>query len=85
MKAAKALSEEKPDRTNLVSLDPKTTKVRGWSNDPDVILATAERMGNRSIIFALAGLVLNVIGLAGGMVSFTNKLGLASKEPSINC
>lgn len=77
MKAVKALMEEKPDKTNLAFLDPKSTKVKGWSNDENVILANGERMGNRAIIFALAGVVLDFIGDMGMIVSSTFNLGLA--------
>lgn len=75
-KAEKALAEEKPSKVNLAFLEPKATKVRGWSNDPDVILSNGERMGNRAIILAFCGVVLNLIGSAGEVVSNTFKLGL---------
>ena len=76
MKAAKALVEEKPDNSGLAFLDPKATKVKGWSNDPDVIIANAERMGNRAVIFAVCGAVLDIIGTVGGMVTSANDLGM---------
>ena len=77
MKAARALAEEKSDRVNAAFLDPKLTKVKGWSNDPDVILANGEKMGNRAIIFAVTGIVLLFIGTMGSLVSSTFNLGLA--------
>lgn len=77
MKAARALANEKPNKTNLAFLDPKVTKVKGWSNDPDVILADGEKMGNRALIFAIGGLILSFIGTMGGIVSSTFNLGLA--------
>lgn len=77
MKAAKALAEEKPDKSNVAFLDPKETKTKGWSNDTNVILVSAERMGNRAIILAICGVVLMIIGFAGGMVTETSKLGMA--------
>ncbi|MBR3228787.1 hypothetical protein IKF67_00940 [Candidatus Saccharibacteria bacterium] len=77
-KAAKALAESKPDKSNLAFLDAPDTKVKGWSSDSNVILAHAEKMGNRSIILAVCGVVLSIIGYVGGIVSATANLGLAS-------
>ena len=77
MKAAKAFAEEKPDKSNLAFLDPKSTKVKGWSNDPDVVLADGEKMGNRALILALSGIVLLFLGTAGSFVSSVYNLGLA--------
>ena len=77
MKAARAIAEGKSDRVNVAFLDPKPTKVKGWSNDPDVILADGEKMGNRALIFAVAGVVLMFIGTMGSLVSSTFNLGLA--------
>ena len=76
MKAAEDLVNQKPDKSNLAFLDPKATKVKGWSKDPDVIRADAERMGNRALVFAIAGVVLSLIGYVGGMVASSFKLGL---------
>ena len=75
-KAARDLASQKPDKANLAFLDPKITKVKGWSKDPDVIRADAERMGNRALIFAIAGVTLSLIGYVGGMVTSTFDLGL---------
>ena len=77
MKAARALAEERPDKANLAFLDPKATKVKGWSNDPDVILADGEKMGNRALIFAVAGVILSFISSMGSIVSSTFDLGMA--------
>ena len=77
MKAARAAAEEKPDRSSLAFLDPKATKVKGWSNDPDVILADGEKMGNRALIFAVAGVILLFISSMGSIVSSTFDLGMA--------
>lgn len=77
MKAARALVSEKQDKTNLAFLDPKTTKVKGWSNDFDVVMASAERIGNRSLLFAVGGIVLDIIGMVGGMVTSAFQLGVA--------
>ncbi len=77
MKAARALLNEKPDKVNVAFLDPNATKVKGWSNDPNVIFASIERMGNRSMALALGGIVLSVIGYVGGMVAVNFKLGAA--------
>ena len=77
MKAARALSNEKQDKSNLAFLDPDMTKVKGWSSDPNVILASIERVGNRSMALALGGIVLSVIGYVGGMVTTSFKLGAA--------
>lgn len=76
MKAAKAVAEEKPDKSSLAFLDPKATKVKGWSNDANVIVANAERMGNRAVVFAVCGMVLDIIGTVGGMVTSANNLGM---------
>lgn len=75
-KAARDLASQKPDKANLAFLDPKTTKVKGWSKDPDVIRADAERMGNRALIFAIAGVTLSLIGYAGGIVTSSSRLGV---------
>lgn len=75
MKAAQDLANQKPDKSNLAFLDPKTTKTKGWSKDPDVIRADAERMGNRALIFAISGIVLSLIGYVGGMVTSSSNLG----------
>ncbi|MBR3132418.1 hypothetical protein IKG33_03385 [Candidatus Saccharibacteria bacterium] len=77
MKAERALEETKPDKANYAFLEPKTTKVKGWSADKDVILADSERMGNRSAILALSGVVLNFIGDMGAIVSESFNLGMA--------
>ena len=77
MQAARALMEEKPERTNLAFLNPSNTKTKGWSRDPNVILASIERMGNRSLVFAICGVVLSILGRVGGMVASLNNLGLA--------
>jgi len=77
-KAAKALAESKPDNSNLAFLDAPDTKVKGWSNDPNVILAHAEKMGNKSIILAVCGVVLSIIGRVGGIVGALANLGAAS-------
>ncbi|MBQ1298276.1 hypothetical protein IIY24_00345 [Candidatus Saccharibacteria bacterium] len=76
MKAARALAEEKPDKSNLAFLDPATTKAKGWSSDKNSILASAEKIGNRAIILAISGVVLAVIGYVGGMVSLGFNLGV---------
>ena len=78
MKAAWALAEEKSDKSYLAYLDPKTTKVKGWTTDSDVILASIERLGNRSIVLAISGIILSIIGQAGSIVSETFNLGLGS-------
>ena len=75
MKAVKALAKEKPDKANLAFLNPKETKVKGWSRDADVIMASVEKMGNRALILALCGMVLGIIGAVGGTVSNVNRLG----------
>ena len=76
MKAAKALEKEGSDKANLAFLNPKETKVKGWSNDSNVILASAERMGNRALVLAICGVVLGILGLVGGTVSTANNLGM---------
>ena len=77
MKAARALMEEKPDKVSAAFLDPKATKVKGWSNDPDVVLADGEKMGNRALILAVAGVILSFISSMGSIVSSTFNLGMA--------
>ncbi len=78
-KAAKAVREEdaKQGKVNLAFLAPTGTKTKGWSSNPDVVLADAEKMANRSLILALCGILLIVIGDMGNMVSQAFELGLA--------
>lgn len=76
MKAARAMQDKKGD-SNLAFLDPKSTKISGYSSDVNVVMASAERIGNRSLIFAVAGVVLGLIGQAGGIVTTTYDLGMA--------
>lgn len=76
MKAVKDLEEQKPDKISLAYLDPKMTKVKGWSKDPDVMLASTERMANRAVVLVISGAVLSIIGMAGGIVTETSNLGL---------
>ncbi|MBQ2623320.1 hypothetical protein IJG12_03305 [Candidatus Saccharibacteria bacterium] len=64
-KAIQALEDEKPSKANLAFLDPKSTKVKGWSKDSDVVSADSERMGNRALILALSGVFLGIIGYFG--------------------
>ena len=66
MKAVRALETEKSDSANVAYLDPQTTKVKGWSSDKNVILASIERLGNRSVVLAVAGVALGVVGYGGG-------------------
>lgn len=76
-KADLAMMSEKPSKANLAFLDPKSTKVKGWTNDSDAILASAERMGNRAIVLTISGIVLSIIGYAGSAVTTVSKLGAA--------
>lgn len=76
MKAVKDLEEQKPDKISLAYLDPKMTKVKGWSKDPDVMLASIERMSNWAVVLVVGGAVLSVIGMFGGIVAETSNLGL---------
>ena len=76
MKAAKDLANQKPDKSNLAFLNPKATKVRGWSKDLDVIKTDVERMSNRALIFAIAGVTLSLIGYVGGLVTLSSNLGI---------
>ena len=77
MKAARALETEKPNSVSLAYLDPKATKVKGWSSDKDVILASVERLGNKSVILAFSGVALGVVGYGGSMVTTIFHLGMA--------
>lgn len=77
-KAIKDLENTQSGKANLAFLDPKSTKVKGWSRDPDVILANTERMSDRALIFAIAGVILNLIGYVGGEVSSLNDLGMGA-------
>lgn len=77
MKAVLDLDENKTDKINMAYLDPKETKAKGWSSDPNAILASAERMGNRANILAVAGVMFSIIGFAGSAVSSSFKLGAA--------
>lgn len=78
MKAVHEYEKIKPDNSNLAYLDPKHTKVKGWSKDPDVIAADIERMGNRALIFVIGGVVMALIGHAGSTVGEVFQLGMAS-------
>ena len=75
MKAIRDLEERKPDSSGLALLDPKQTKVKGWSKDPDVVIADIERMGDRALIFVIGGVVLAIIGYVGGMATEGFHLG----------
>lgn len=75
MKAVRDLEKSEPDKANLAYLDPKRTKVKGWSKDPDVLAADIERMGNRALIVVISGVILSFIGFVGGMVTESNHLG----------
>lgn len=77
MKAARALEAEKSNHENLAYLDPQKTKVKGWSSDRNVIMASVERMGNKAVILAFAGIVLSIIGYVGSMVTMVSRLGMA--------
>lgn len=77
LKAAKDLNERTQDKSNLAFLNPTDTKVKGWSSDKNVMMASIERMGNRAIVLAIAGVVLGVIGYVGGIVSDLSNLGAA--------
>lgn len=77
-KAARAIENEKNDKTNLVYLDPKSTKAKGFSRDRDVVMRAVEKFTNYSIIFVVFGVVLSIIGRVGGMVSDANHLGMGA-------
>lgn len=75
LKAAKALAEEQPSKANLAYLDPKHTKVKGFSQDKDVILASLERYADKSFLFALAAVVFELIGWGGATISSIARFG----------
>lgn len=77
MKAVRAIEAEESNKANLAYLDPQMTKIKGWSRDPNVILASAERIGNRSIVLSISGVALSIVGYAGEMVTSTFNLGMA--------
>ena len=77
MKATKNLNENSSLNAGIEYLDPKSTKVKGWSNNTSVISASIERMSNISIVLVLCGAVLSIIGFAGGTVTNTFNLGMA--------
>lgn len=78
-KARKAvqLEQEKHGKVNLAYLDPAATKIKGWSSNPNVILANASRMADKSFILMLGGVLLSILGTAGNMVASVFNLGLA--------
>lgn len=76
MKAVQAIEKEKPSKANLAFLDTSTIK-RGWSRDKNAIIQSAEKMGDRSILLAICGVALSFIGMAGGIVTAMDSLGLA--------
>ncbi|MBR5647805.1 hypothetical protein IKW73_02620 [Candidatus Saccharibacteria bacterium] len=63
---------------NLAYLNPKDfkKKARGFSKDPDAIIASAEKWSEKSVIFAAAGLALCIIGRMGGLISGIGRFGL---------
>ena len=75
MKAAQALKTDKANKEGLAYLDPQ--KARGFSRSPQVILASAEKMANASIIFAVLGIVFGIFSSVASMVVMVNNLGLA--------
>ena len=75
LKAAKALAEEQPSKANLAYLDPKDTKVKGFTWDKDVLLFSLERYADKSFLFALVAVVLELIGWCGSIVSRAGNLG----------
>ena len=74
-KAARAIENEKVDKTNLTYLDPKSTKQKGFSRDRDVVMRAVEKFTNYSVIFVVFGVVLKVISRAGGIVSEVSHIG----------
>jgi cytochrome c biogenesis protein ResB len=77
-KAAQALEEEQPSKENLAYFDAKLFKkqARGFSKDPDAIIASAEKFSEKGVIFAPLGLALSIIGRMGGIVTELGHLGL---------
>lgn len=63
---------------NLAYLNPKDfkKKARGFSKDPDAIIASAEKWSEKSVIFAAVGLALCIIGRMGGLLSEIGRFGL---------
>lgn len=71
-KAAEAVrkEQEKQGKVNLAFL-PVSTKTKGWSKNPNVVMADAARMADKSLVFALGGILLIMIGDMGNIVSNT--------------
>ena len=56
-------------------LDPSLTHKKGYRRDPDAIMMSTEKFANASVVLAVAGVILSIIGMAGGAVSQMNELG----------
>lgn len=64
MKAAKALAETKADNSNLAYLDPRTTKIKGFSRGREAILLSVERLGNFSAVMVVGGVIIKLVMLS---------------------
>ena len=63
------------DPLHLSYLPPQ--KPKGFSKDPEVIMASAERLANVSIIFAILGVVFGIFSSFASIETSAFNLGLA--------
>ncbi|MBQ3476207.1 hypothetical protein IJH26_01705 [Candidatus Saccharibacteria bacterium] len=81
MKAARNLANHAESKANQAFLAPE--KARGFSRDPNVVMASAERMASISIIFTLLGIIFSIFSQIFAIVAEANKLGLAGSGVSM--
>lgn len=75
MKAARELAKQSEPKANSTFFDLQ--KSRGFSRDPRMIMMSAERMANASILFAVLGTVFGFFSSVFAVVAQANNLGLA--------
>ena len=78
-KARKALETDlaAENKRNSAYLAMDSSHVKGYSRDPQVIMHSAEKFADISLICAAVGLVLAVLNVAATLVSIAYRLGLA--------
>lgn len=78
-KANKALAAglEKEQKRNAAYLAMDSSRVKGYSRDPQVIMHSAEKFADIGLICAAAGLVFAILNMMAMLVTIANRLGLA--------
>lgn len=72
-KAARDLVERGENKANLAYMP--ITKPRGFSRDPNVIMQSAERMANISIVFCSLGVIFGIFNWIFSVIATMNNLG----------